>query len=97
LIFVEFTSDADADLDSILEYSVEMFGVETAEAYLLDLNRAIQRLSQYPEIGFLRTDLRQRPRCLSCREHHIFYRFDGASVLVGRILHKAVDPARWLT
>lgn len=96
MIPVEFSEDADADLESILDYSVEMFGEAIAEKYLRDIERALEELAQYPELGVVHADLRQKPRCLPCREHRIFYRFDGAAVFVGRILHKAMDPNKWL-
>ena len=96
MIPVELSADADADLDSIFEYSIDTFGDEIAEAYLRDLKAALVRLSEYPELGMVRADLGLRPRCLPCREHHIFYRFDGERVFVGRVLHRAMDPSRWL-
>jgi toxin ParE1/3/4 len=96
VIPVELSSDADADLSSIFEYGIDTFGESVAEAYLFALKSALERLSEYPELGVLRADLNQKPRCLPCREHHIFYRFDGERILVGRILHKAMDLSRWL-
>ena len=97
MIPVELSSEAEADLDSIFEYSLDTFGDSVAETYLFDLKAAFARLSDYPELGVVRADLRQKPRCLPCREHHIFYRFDGKRIFVGRVLHKARDPSLWLT
>lgn len=93
---VAVSSDARADLDAIYEYSFETFGEAVADTYFLDLRAALERLSDYPELGMVRSDLRQGPRCLHCREHHIFYRYDGVRVVIGRILHKRMDPSVWL-
>lgn len=93
---VSISSNASADLHSIYAYSFETFGEAVADTYFLDLQAAIERLSDYPELGMMRSDLHQRPRCLPCREHHIFYRYDGVRVVISRILHKRMDPSIWL-
>jgi len=93
---VAISSDARADLDSIYGYSFESFGEAIADAYFLDLRAALDRLSDYPELGMVRSDLNHAPRCLPCREHHIFYRYDGTRVVISRILHKRMDPSIWL-
>lgn len=93
---VEVSPDAEADLDSIYGYSIDTFGESVADTYLSDLQTAFVRLSDYPELGMVRADLRNPLRCLPCREHLIFYRFDSGSVVIGRVLHKRMDPSIWL-
>ena len=80
----------------ILTYSVHAHGEAAAEAYLADLDQALDRLREFPELGAVRAELKPPLRCLPCREHRIFYRFDGQSVSIVRVLHKAMDAERRL-
>jgi toxin ParE1/3/4 len=84
------------DLREILGYGTQAHGEATAEAYLADLDRAFDRLRTFPELGAERSDLRPLLRCLPCREHRIFYRYDGQGISVVRVLHKAMDAERRL-
>ena len=61
-----------------------------------DLESARVRLADFPELGFVVIELKQKPRCLPCKQHRIYYRYDGTTVLVLRILHHAMDPRKWL-
>lgn len=92
---VELSNEADADLVEILRYGIETHGRPTAEAYLKAIDHAFDRLADFPELGMLR-DVIPPLHCLPCREHRIFYLYDGASVLIVRVLHKRMDAARWL-
>ena len=93
---VELSRLADADLDDILDYSIEAHGRETAEAYLRAIDAVLGRLANHPELGARRPDLQPGLRALAAGEHRIFYRYDGKRVLVVRILHKARDVDRHL-
>ena len=93
---VRLSGGAERDLDDIAAYSVETFGPDIAALYLRDIDRALDRLAAFPEIGSLAVALRQQPRCLPCRQHHIYYIVEQDSVLVIRILHQAMDPQKWL-
>ena len=81
------------DIDGIFDYSVTTHGPDVAKAYLRDLDRAIARLLEYPEIG-MASGLRQGVRSIAAREHRIYYRIDGSKLVIARVLHKAMDPAR---
>ena len=93
---VEFSREADADLDNILDYSIAAHGRETAEAYLRTIDAAIEWLAERPQLGAPRDDLKEGLRSLPAGEHRIYYRFDGTTVLVARVLHKAMDAGRHL-
>jgi toxin ParE1/3/4 len=88
---VRLRAAAVRDLTEILGYSIDAHGEAAAEAYLADLDRALDRLREYPELGAARPELNPLLRCLPCREHRIFYRFDGRAISVVRVLHKAMD------
>ncbi len=93
---VTISRDADADLDGILDYSITAHGRDIAEAYLRTLHAAFDRLSDFPELGVVRSDLSGGLRSLPCGGHRIFYIVEGETVLIARVLHKAMDPARHL-
>jgi toxin ParE1/3/4 len=97
LIPVALSRAADADLDAILDYSIGAHGRETAETYLLAIHAAFDRLSDYPELGPEHPGLRPRLRSFPVGEHRVYYRFDRQTLLVVRVLHKAMDAARWLS
>jgi toxin ParE1/3/4 len=87
---------AERDLREIAEYSFTTHGKKAKDAYLGDLRRAFDRLIDFPEIGAVRDDLNGEPRCLSCREHLIFYTYREGHISVLRILHRAMDVGRRL-
>ena len=93
---VELSRQADADLDGILDYSIAAHGRDTAEAYLRTINAALDWLAERPQLGAPRPDLKRGLRSLPAGEHRIYYRVDGKTVLVARVLHKAMDAARHL-
>ncbi len=83
------------DLDGIFDCSVTTHGPDVAKAYLRDIDAAIVRVLDYPEIG-MASGLRQGVRSIAAREHRIYYRIDGSKLIIARVLHKAMDPARHL-
>ena len=85
-----------ADLRGILAYSEVHYGAELADAYMSAIDRSFDRLREFPELGEVRTDLGANLRSLPCGEHRIFYRYLDGKVSVARILHKAMDPRKWL-
>lgn len=82
------------DLDEILDYSIAEFGEDVAEAYLLTIGAALNRLVDHPELGLARFELAEGLRSLSAGEHRVYYRLDADKISVARVLHKAMDPAR---
>jgi toxin ParE1/3/4 len=85
---------ADADLDAILDYSIATHGRDRAEAYLRMIHTTFGRLLDYPSLGMARPDIKTGIRTLPAGEHLVHYRLDGDIVLIVRVLHKAMDPAR---
>lgn len=96
MIPVTLSRDADTDLDGILDYSIAVHGRAVAEAYLRTIHAVFDRLSDFPELGAARNDLPGAMRSLPSGEHRIFYVVQPESVLIARVLHKAMDPARHL-
>jgi toxin ParE1/3/4 len=95
---VKFTLSkaAERDLTAILNYGTQAHGWSTAEAYARHLQEAMQCLTDYPELGAVRSELAAGLRSLPCGEHLIFYRSAPETIHIVRILHKAMDARRWL-
>lgn len=87
---------ADADLGDILKFGVARFGEIIGEDYVRSFDQAFALLRRHPEAGELRTDVDPPIRCLHHRSHRIFYDLEDDMIWIVRILHHAMDAARWL-
>jgi toxin ParE1/3/4 len=93
---LELSSKARADLDDIRDYSLQTFGVARAIVYLDTLDQAFRRLLSLPEIGAVHPTVRPPVRSLACGQHRVFYDVLGETVVIQRVLHKAMDTERYL-
>ncbi len=86
---------AKRELQDLRRYSVERWGREAAQHYLVDLREAAQRLSADP----LRARLLKGPfRILRVRSHYLIVHLDAAAdrLTIARVLHVAMDIERHL-
>jgi toxin ParE1/3/4 len=88
-------SDARAYLRAIERYSNDLFGRAVAIVYMNRVERALDRLMDYPESGPVYPGIRPPVRYLSVGSHRIFYDFDGERISVTRVLHQAMMPDDW--
>ena len=93
---LELSRRAQADLDDIRDHSVAEFGAERAIAYLDAVESAFRRIVEFPEIGAVNPALHPPIRSLGCQQHRIFYETGIDTILILRILHKAMDVQRHL-
>ncbi len=93
---LEFSNAAEADLESIDEYSQTQFGDEVAETYMLGFQSAFSLLQSHPLAGEEKAELGRGVRCLVHRRHRIFYHYVNDLVFVIRIIHHAQDAGRAL-
>lgn len=103
---VRLRASARRDLREIWDYGAARHGEELADAYLRDVDAALARLADYPELGAPRADLGPDLRSLPVREHRIFIEPGGAGEeggaqpgvgepdREGRRLRLAGDPAQ---
>jgi len=88
---------AQADLEEIWDYTHERWGVDQAEEYLRELQRAIERAAANPRIGRACDEIRPGYRKLAAGSHTLFYRVTAAGVIdVVRVLHQRMDVDRHL-
>ena len=92
---------AQADLEQIWDYSCQRWSDDQAETYLREIQRAIARVADNPQIGRSCDEVRAGYRRHAVGSHSLYYRLVAASgdqhlVDVVRILHKHMDVDRHL-
>lgn len=93
---LELTEEADADLRSLLEYTLANWGGEQRDHYAERIMGAIRELLSHPQLGSVRDDISPGLRNRRAGQHVIFYRVFEQSIRVIRILHVKTDPSRRL-
>ena len=79
------------DLKEIWGYTAQQWGVAQADQYLYDLDREIQGLLTFPELGTACDHVRAGYRQLQVKRHLVFYRRNGQGLEIVRVLHDAID------
>ncbi|MCH8157981.1 MAG: type II toxin-antitoxin system RelE/ParE family toxin, partial [Nitrospinae bacterium] len=86
-LFYELSAAADSDLDEIFDYTAHEFGMDQAVKYVSDFDEVFERLSQNPQSGLDRKEIRSGLRSFIKDKHVVFYRILKDRVRVVRILH----------
>ena len=94
---IAFHREASTDIEGLYHFSLAQFGEAVADDYLDGLHAAVLRLGAYPETGREEHGIVPPVRVLPYRCHKIYYRFDGKTVLVVRVLHHAMNAVARLT
>ena len=87
---------ADVDLEDIFDYTLDEFGVDQAVSYVSGFDDVFDTISENPEIGRERKEIREELRSLTKDKHIIFYRTLNDHVRIVRILHGSRDLPRFL-
>ena len=82
---------AQADLEEIWDYSVEIWGTDRAERYVRDLWEGIKYLAANPKRGRSCDEVRAGYRKYAIGSHFVFYRVTARGIDVVRILHQRMD------
>ena len=85
---------AEADLLNIGAYTLDRWGEEQAARYLAQMEACCQRLADLPLLGRACNHIRPSLRCMEQGRHIVFYRPASEFVLISRILHQSMLPAR---
>ncbi len=92
-----FSPAARADLDEIWDYSVEQWGAERAEAYILQIRDACEALASGRKKGRAIDDIRPGYLKLAAGSHFLFFRIGNGGIIdVVRILHQRMDVSAHL-
>lgn len=87
---------ASADLDSIYDYGAENHGIRAALSYIEAIEQRFRLLLDHPRSGRTEDKLMSGLRSMPSGLHRIFYRIDGDTITIQRILHMAADAGRWM-
>lgn len=87
---------ADADLEDIFDYTLEEFGLDQAVSYVSEFDDTFETISESPEIGRKREEIREELRSLVKDKYVIFYRILIDHIRVVRILHGSRDLPKFL-
>ena len=82
---------AEEDLTDIWVYTAEAWGLAQADTYLDEIASAIQTLTEHPQLGPARDDLKKGYRALPVNQHILFYKVLEDEIQIIRVLHKSVD------
>jgi toxin ParE1/3/4 len=85
------SSQADADLSGIADYTIEAFGIEQARRYQDGLQAGFQILADNPLLGQNADYLAPNLRCIEHQSHVIYYMPQEHGVLIVRILHASME------
>ncbi|NKN36496.1 type II toxin-antitoxin system RelE/ParE family toxin [Agrobacterium sp. a22-2] len=96
MIPLRFTRQAEADILSIHDYTIETFGIAQWSVYESGLRSAFERISQNPQSGTDLSSIKPDTRRLMFKSHAIYYRTRADDVLVLRVLGLRQDPGRHL-
>ena len=92
----KLTEDAERDVIDIYLYTLEHFGLAQAEKYSGELFQRFSQISQNPALGRSFSGIYPGAFRANQGSHAIYYKKQGELVLVLRILHQMMDPARHL-
>jgi toxin ParE1/3/4 len=88
------TARAERDLIGIWNHSFRHWSEAQADEYLDQLGAGIGVLTENPELGMRRDEVRAGYRLLFIGSHAIYYTVTRTKVLIVRVLHERMDPGR---
>ena len=88
-----FTAWAEDDIRLIFVYGLKTRGRTAADRYLRRLHDTFRRLLALPEMGRRDDAISPGLRSIVAREHRAFYRIDGDTVRIVRVLHQRASSA----
>ncbi len=93
----EFTDQAESDLDSITDYTLEQWGKDQAIQYIDGLESLAQTLVENPDIGVHRKHLFEGLMSFPYVSHILYYVKQPHGITIIRVLHQRMDPKRHVT
>jgi len=92
----KLTRLAAADLEAILEFTLQTWGEKQAERYLSDLQYCLQELADRPQIGRSCDLISPELKRMEHGRHVVFYRLRDYGIRIIRVLHQNMLPDRHL-
>jgi toxin ParE1/3/4 len=92
LVYV--SAEAEADIDSIAEYTKNTWGWRQTDQYLANLEDGFELLALNPFIGRRCDSIRLGLRRFEVGSHIVFYDSDVDGIRIIRVLHERMLPAK---
>ena len=86
--------NAQKSLGNIKTYSLEEFGEEQTITYLKLIEKKLQMISESPDIGRSREEIKKGYLSFLAGSHVIFYRKSKNHIDIIDILHQSMEPYR---
>jgi toxin ParE1/3/4 len=93
---VRISVEAEEDIDRIAAYTTATWGWRQTDRYLAKLEDGFRLLAKNPSIGRATDSLRPGLRRFEIGEHVVFYLAETGGVLIVRVLHERMMPAKYL-
>jgi toxin ParE1/3/4 len=90
------STKADDDIEELYDDGVDKFGEKQAVKYLEELNRIFIFLSQNPEVGKNRDEIKMKLVSFPYGSHIIFYRKFKKHIRIVRVLYGGKDLVKFL-
>lgn len=84
------------DLEDIWDYTVQQWGTAQADRYAEALDAAFQAVALSPDSAPTVDHIRPGYRRQRVERHAVYYRMEGDTVVVMRVLHERMDAPRHL-
>jgi len=91
------TPAAKSDLKDIWNYTVQSFGLNQAERYMLKIENKLYLLASNPQIGIKRPEIKDGYYSFPVEKHIVFYLIKDDSIIIIGILHCKMDIKKQLT
>lgn len=92
----KLTLAADHDIEAIARLSIETWGLDRAETYVMDLHRAFETLAGFPALGRDIGTIRAGYFRFEHESHVVFYQRSSTGIIVIRVLHRRQLPPAYL-
>lgn len=96
MLEIRLSEAARSDLIDIWAETFQKWGPDQADAYLDDIDRALNGLIDNPRMGSDCSDLLMGARRLITGRHMAFYEVAESAIFVIRVLHQSKDMPRHL-
>jgi len=91
---VDVSVDAEEDIDGIAAFTAKTWGQRQTDEYLAKLEDSFKLLAQNPSIGRLCESIRPGLLRFEVGKHVVFYIREPEGILIVRVLHQQMIPAR---
>lgn len=83
---LRMSNPAISDIEEIADYLAEKASMNSADKFLAALNKKLKKISQFPSIGRLRSEIRENARSISVESYLVLYEIDDNIIVILRVV-----------